>query len=135
MPQTTKKKFIQAKGRRKTSVARTRLYSGKGEININGVKAEAYFFDVYGACQKIRAVLKKANFENKVDLNFLVSGGGKNSQLGAIIHSLARALLQKDEGLKKTFRDEGYLTRDPRMKERKKYGLKGARRAPQWQKR
>jgi small subunit ribosomal protein S9 len=129
------KKYIQTKGRRKTAIARTRLFSGSGEISVNGTKAEAYFSSIYGATQKIKNVLKKANLENKVDVSFKISGGGQNSQLGAAIHSLARALLRKDSKLKKTLRDEGYLTRDPRMKERKKYGLKRARRAPQWQKR
>lgn len=135
MIKTKAKKYIQAKGRRKSSIARTRLFLGKGEIIVNGVGLETYFFDIYGAGQKIKSVLKKAGVENKINLNFKVSGGGKNSQLGAVIHSLARALLEKDPKLRKTFRDEGYLTRDPRMKERKKYGLKGARRAPQWAKR
>lgn len=129
------KKFIQAKGRRKTSVARIRLSSGLGEITVNKLKAEAYFADIFGASQKIRALLKKAGLGNTIDLSFRISGGGKNSQLDAAIHGLARALLQKDPKIKKTLRSEGYLTRDPRMKERKKYGLKGARRAPQWQKR
>ncbi|MBU2595237.1 30S ribosomal protein S9 [Patescibacteria group bacterium] len=135
MAKAKTKKYIQAKGRRKTSTARTRLYSGSGKITVNEIDLAAYFADVYGAPQKIKSILKKAGIENKIDLNFKVSGGGKNSQLGAVIHSLARALLEKDPKLKKTFRDEGYLTRDPRMKERKKYGLKGARRAPQWAKR
>lgn len=135
MPSPKLKKFIQAKGRRKTSVARLRLTAGAGEITVNKLKAEAYFADIYGASQKIRALLKKTGQANKVDLSFKIAGGGKNSQLNAAIHALARALLQKDPEVKKTLRSEGYLTRDPRMKERKKYGLKGARRAPQWQKR
>jgi len=129
------KKYIQSKGRRKTATARARLFNGKGEITINDLKTETYFFDVHGASQKIKGILKKANLDTKVDINFKVNGGGKNAQLGAIIHCLARVLLEKDPKLRKTFRDEGYLTRDPRMKERKKYGLKGARRAPQWAKR
>jgi small subunit ribosomal protein S9 len=129
------KKYIQSKGRRKTAITRTRLFSGKGEITVNGNKIETYFSDVYGAPQKIRNVLKKAGLENKVDVSFKITGGGKNSQVGAAVHALARAILRKDPKLKKTLRDEGYLTRDPRMKERKKYGLKRARRAPQWQKR
>ncbi|TSC90723.1 MAG: ribosomal protein S9 [Candidatus Berkelbacteria bacterium Licking1014_96] len=129
------KKFIQAKGRRKTAVARIRLTAGLGEITVNKLKGEAYFVDIPGGSQKIRALLKKANLVNKVDLSFRVSGGGKKAQLDAAIHALARALLQKNPAIKKTLRSEGYLTRDPRMKERKKYGLKGARRAPQWAKR
>lgn len=129
------KKYISATGRRKTSVARVRLSSGSGEILINEMKVETYFADVLGALQKIKSILKKANLENKVDLSLKVRGGGKKSQAGAVIHSIARALLKKDESLRKTLRAEGYLTRDPRMKERKKYGLKGARRAPQWAKR
>lgn len=129
------KKYIQSKGRRKTAIVRTRLFLGSGEIVANDNKIETYFSDIYGAVQKIKAVLKKANLENKVDVSFKIRGGGKNAQLGAAVHSLARALLEKDAGLKKVFRDEGYLTRDPRMKERKKFGLKGARRAPQWAKR
>lgn len=128
-------KYIQAKGRRKSSVARIRIFKGEGEMTVNDLKLESYFSDVFAAAQRVRTVLKKANLDNKVNLSFKVKGGGKNSQLGAIIHSLARALLLRDEKLRKSLRDEGYLTRDPRMKERKKYGLKRARRAPQWQKR
>lgn len=135
MPKIKVKKYIQAKGRRKTSVARIRLSSGPGEITVNKLKAEAYFADIFGASQKIRALLKKADLINKVNLSFKISGGGKNSQLDAAVHALARALLRKNPKIKKTLRSEGYLTRDPRMKERKKYGLKGARRAPQWAKR
>lgn len=129
------KKYIQAKGRRKSAVARIRIFSGEGEMTVNDLELKTYFSDVFAAAPKIRTLLKKANLEGKVNLSFRVKGGGKNSQLGAVIHSLARALLLKDEGLRKSLRDEGYLTRDPRMKERKKYGLKRARRAPQWQKR
>lgn len=128
-------KYIQAKGRRKTSIGRVRIYKGTGEITVNGMKAEAYFADVFGAVQKIRGLLKKAGLEGKINLEFKIKGSGKNSQVGAVMHSLARAILIKDKKLKKVLRDEGYLTRDPRMKERKKYGLKRARRAPQWQKR
>lgn len=135
MAKSKAKKFIQAKGRRKTAVARIRLFAGAGEIIVNKIKAEAYFADISGGSQKIRALLKKAGLINNVDLSFKISGGGKNAQLDAAIHALARALLQKNPALKKTLRSEGYLTRDPRMKERKKYGLKGARRAPQWAKR
>jgi small subunit ribosomal protein S9 len=121
------KKFIQAKGRRKTSIARIRLFSGKGEISINDMKAETYFSDIAGASQKIKAVIKKAGLDDKINASFKVSGGGKNSQINAVVHCLARALLIRDPKLRKTFRDEGYLTRDPRIKR--------ARRAPQWQKR
>ncbi len=135
MSKAKAKQFIQAKGRRKTAIARIRLSAGAGEIMVNKIKAESYFADISGGSQKIRALLKKADLVNKVDLSFRVSGGGKNAQLDAAIHGLARALLQKNPTLKKTLRSEGYLTRDPRMKERKKYGLKGARRAPQWAKR
>ena len=129
------KQYLQSKGRRKTSIARCRLISGKGEISVNETKVETYFADVFGASQKINYLIKKAGLEKKIDLNFKVKGGGKNSQLSAVIHSLARVILQKDEKMRVTLRSEGYLTRDPRMKERKKYGLKRARRAFQYSKR
>ena len=131
----SKRKFIEAVGRRKTGVARVRIYRGTGEVEVNGKKLETYFQDVEGAPSRFRAVLKKGGQENKLDISILVKGGGKYAQFGAVLHGLARVLVKKDEKIKSILKKEGLLTRDPRMKERKKYGLKGARRAPQFSKR
>jgi len=131
----SKRKFIESVGRRKTAIARVRIYRGKDEVQINDKKLETYFQDIEGAPTKFRSILKKAGQEDKLDISILVKGGGKNSQFGAVLHGLARALIKKDEKLKSALKKEGLLTRDPRMKERKKYGLKGARRAPQFSKR
>lgn len=135
MTKTRIKKYVEGIGRRKTSVARVRIMSGKGELKVNDKALSAYFYNIPHALQKINSILKKAGFLGKIDISVKVKGGGKDSQLGATIHGLARALVEKDKKLRPTLKKEGFLTRDPRMKERKKYGLKGARRAPQWSKR
>jgi small subunit ribosomal protein S9 len=121
-------------GRRKTSVARVRLLPGNGRVIVNGRDINDYFG---------RAVLRTivlqpfvlTNTEGKYDVMVKVHGGGASGQAGAIRHGIARALLNVDPELRVTLKRAGYLTRDPRMKERKKYGLKKARKAPQFSKR
>ena len=121
-------------GRRKKSVARVRLIrGGTGAITINGVALDKYF--VNGFLKLIvNQPLKIAN-ANNFDVIVSVHGGGLTGQAGAIRHGIARALVREDEQLKAELKKAGFLKRDPRMKERKKYGLKKARRAPQFSKR
>ena len=121
-------------GRRKKSVARVYLVPGTGKITINKRDIDDYFgFDT----QKIivRQPLVATETADKFDVKVNVKGGGYTGQAGAIRHGIARALLTVDEEYRPILKKAGYLTRDPRMKERKKYGLKAARRAPQFSKR
>lgn len=121
-------------GRRKKSVARVYLVPGTGKITINKRDIDDYFgFDT----QKIivRQPLVATETVDKFDVKVNVKGGGYTGQAGAIRHGIARALLTVDEEYRPILKKAGYLTRDPRMKERKKYGLKAARRAPQFSKR
>ena len=130
----TSEAYYGATGRRKCAVARVRLLSGKGAISVNDKPYEEFFprlehrqavlrpFLVTGTKDKFSAVVK-------------VGGGGVSGQAGAICHGIARALVKADEQLKPVLRKGGLLTRDPRVKERKKYGLKRARKAPQYTKR
>ena len=122
-------------GRRKKSIARVRLIPGTGVITINGRDVEDYFG--YETLKMIvRAPLALTDTLSKFDVKVNVYGGGYTGQAGAIRHGISRALLQYDsENLRATLKKAGFLTRDPRMKERKKYGLKAARRAPQFSKR
>jgi small subunit ribosomal protein S9 len=121
-------------GRRKKSVARVRLVPGSGKITINKRDMDEYFG--YETLKVIvRQPLKATGNETAFDVLVNVNGGGFTGQAGAIRHGIANALLKVDETLRPTLRKNGYLTRDPRMKERKKYGLKAARRAPQFSKR
>lgn len=115
-------------GRRKTAIARVKAAAGTGKIIINEK-------EVANPNRVYTEPLKKVNLERKIDLNIRVAGGGLSSQLEAIRLGISRAIIKINPELKKTLKLEGFLTRDPRMKERKKPGLKGARRAPQWQKR
>lgn len=130
-----KDKYIYAKGARKTSVAQVRLFkSGKGEITVNGKKSTEYFpTEVQQTA--ILSPLKLTNHDKNVDLDIKTSGGGMNSQAEACRHGIARALEILDKELRPSLKAEGFLTRDPRVKERKKPGLRRARRAPQWSKR
>jgi small subunit ribosomal protein S9 len=121
-------------GRRKTSVARVRLVPGTGNININGRTLEEYFPTLVQQTI-VKQPLVATRLLDKFDVIVKVEGGGKSGQAGAVRHGIARALLKTDEELRPVLRKYGYLTRDPRMKERKKYGLKKARRAPQFSKR
>ena len=121
-------------GRRKKSIARVRLLPGKGNIVINGKSIDEYFgLDTLKMI--VRQPLVVTDTEGKFDVFVNVQGGGFTGQAGAIRHGLSRALLDADESFRALLKAEGFLTRDPRMKERKKYGLKAARRAPQFSKR
>ncbi|MBE7020949.1 MAG: 30S ribosomal protein S9 [Ruminococcaceae bacterium] len=121
-------------GRRKSSVARVRIVSGKGNITINDRTIDDYF-GLETLKLIVRQPLTLTGNEGKIDVIAKVSGGGVTGQAGAIRHGIARALLKFDESLRPELKKAGFLTRDPRMKERKKYGLKAARRAPQFSKR
>ena len=121
-------------GRRKKSVARVRLVPGKGAFIVNKRDLEEYF-GLETLKMAAKAPLVVTGLEDKFDVHVNVSGGGFTGQAGAIRHGVSRALLQADEDLRPALKQAGFLTRDPRMKERKKYGLKAARRAPQFSKR
>ena len=121
-------------GRRKKSIARVRLLPGKGNIVINGKSIDEYFgLDTLKMI--VRQPLVVTDTAAKFDVFVNVQGGGFTGQAGAIRHGLSRALLDADESFRALLKAEGFLTRDPRMKERKKYGLNAARRAPQFSKR
>ncbi len=121
-------------GRRKSSVARVRVYPGTGKITINDRDINDYF-GLETLKLIVRQPLALTGTTEKFDVVIRVAGGGVTGQAGAIRHGLSRALLQFDENLRPALKKAGFHTRDPRMKERKKYGLKGARRAPQFSKR
>lgn len=131
---TSKKPYFYGTGRRKKSVARVRLYPGTGNITINDRPIDDYFgLDTLKLI--VRQPLNLTGTIGKYDVVAKVIGGGVSGQAGAIRHGLSRALLQANEELRLPLKKAGFLTRDPRMKERKKYGLKAARRAPQFSKR
>ena len=121
-------------GRRKSSIARVYLMPGKGNITINKRDIDEYF-GLETLKVIVRQPLVATETEGKYDINVNVKGGGFTGQAGAVRHGIARALLTVDADFRPTLKKAGYLTRDPRMKERKKYGLKAARRAPQFSKR
>ena len=131
----SKKPYMYGTGRRKSSVARVHLFpGGTGKITINGREIDEYFgLDTLKLI--VRQPLAATSTVDKFDIEATVTGGGVTGQAGAIRHGIARALLLVDEAYRPTLKAAGFLTRDPRMKERKKYGLKGARRAPQFSKR
>ena len=121
-------------GRRKTSVARVRLLPGSGKITINDRDVEEYFdYDTLKVL--IKEPLLITDTVDKYDVFVNVHGGGFTGQAGAIRHGISRALIESDEELRPALKKAGFLTRDSRMKERKKYGLKGARKSPQFSKR
>ena len=128
------KPYFYGTGRRKSSVARVRVYNGTGKITINDRDIDDYF-----GLETLKLIARQplalTDTAEKFDIVCRVAGGGVTGQAGAIRHGISRALLQFDENLRPTLKKAGILTRDPRMKERKKYGLKGARRAPQFSKR
>ena len=126
--------YFYGTGRRKKSVARVRVYPGTGKITINDRSIDDYF-GLETLKLIVRQPLALTGTTEKFDIVCRVNGGGVTGQAGAIRHGLPRALLQYDEALRPALKKAGFLTRDPRMKERKKYGLKGARRAPQFSKR
>ena len=131
---TSAKPYFYGTGRRKSSVARFRLYPGTGKITINGRDVEDYF-----GLETLKLIINQpfgvTNTVGKFDIVANVQGGGISGQAGAIRHGVSRALLLADETYRPLLKKSGFLTRDPRMKERKKYGLKAARRASQFSKR
>ena len=128
------KPYFYGTGRRKSSVARVRVYNGTGKITINNRDIDDYF-----GLETLKLIVNQpleiTDTVGKFDIACNVTGGGVTGQAGAIRHGLSRALLQFNEELRPALKKAGLLTRDPRMKERKKPGLKGARRAPQFSKR
>ncbi len=130
----TGKKYFYAVGKRKTSVARVRLYEGgSGKVEINGKDIKDYFFGILG--QNALFPAKLTETQKSFDITVKVLGGGVSAQADATRHGIARALVEADPEFRSVLKKAGLLSRDSRVKERKKPGLKGARRAPQWQKR
>ena len=131
---TSAKPYFYGTGRRKSSVARVRLYPGSGRITINNRDVDDYF-----GLETLKLIINQpfgaTGTAGKYDIVANVNGGGISGQAGAIRHGVARALLLADESFRPILKKAGFLTRDPRMKERKKYGLKAARRASQFSKR
>jgi small subunit ribosomal protein S9 len=126
--------YYEGIGRRKTSSARVRIETGSGNFVVNGKPLQEYF-PRDGDADSIIAPLQSAELEGRMDVSVLVQGGGITGQTGAVRHGLARALLEMDPELRPKMRQAGFLTRDSRMKERKKPGLKRARKAPTYTKR
>ena len=131
---TSAKPYFYGTGRRKKSVARVRLYPGTGVVTINGREIDNYF-----GLETLKVIVNQpivlTGTTGQYDYKITVKGGGTTGQAGAIRHGISRALIEADPDLRPVLKKAGFLTRDPRMKERKKYGLKGARRAPQFSKR
>jgi len=131
---TSAKPYFYGTGRRKKSVARVRIVPGTGVITVNKKDVNEYF-----GLETLNLIINQpfeaTGTQGKFDIIANVNGGGLSGQAGAIRHGLSRALVQADESYKAALKAAGFLTRDPRMKERKKYGLKAARRAPQFSKR
>ncbi len=131
---TSSKPYFYGTGRRKKSVARVRIVPGTGVVTINGRDMDDYF-----GLETLKLIVNQpfnvTETLGKFDIICRVNGGGFSGQAGAIRHGLAKALVQADENYRPLLKKAGFLTRDPRMKERKKYGLKAARRAPQFSKR
>ena len=131
----SKRKYFYGTGRRKSSVARVRVYeNGTGNITINGRDIDNYF-GLDTLKMVVRQPLVSTDLLGKVDVVVTVCGGGVTGQAGAIRHGISRALVTLNPELRPALKAAGFMTRDPRMKERKKYGLKAARRAPQFSKR
>ncbi len=128
------KPYYYGTGRRKSSVARVRLYEGSGKITVNGRDIDEYF-GLETLKLIVRQPLGLTETTEKFDIVCNVGGGGVTGQAGAIRHGISRALLLFNPDFRSALKKAGFLTRDPRMKERKKYGLKAARRAPQFSKR
>ena len=130
----SKSAYFYGTGRRKSSVARVRVYPGSGAITVNKRDIDDYF-----GLETLKTIIRQPmvllGVVSKFDIEVNVIGGGLSGQAGAIRHGISRALLEADENYRAELKRAGFLTRDPRMKERKKYGLKGARRAPQFSKR
>jgi len=127
-------RYFYANGKRKTAVARVRLYeNGTGKIVVNEQPIDDYFFGIL--IGNVKSPLKLTTTQKTFDISVKVIGGGISSQSDAVRHGIAKALLEFDPGFRADLKKAGFLTRDSRVKERKKFGLKRARRAPQWAKR
>jgi small subunit ribosomal protein S9 len=126
--------YTEGNGRRKTSTARVRLISGSGKMTVNDKPAEEYFTR-YGDMKSILGPLEAAGLQDKLDITVKVQGGGVTGQTEAVRHGIARALVLMDPELRPAMRTGGFMTRDARAKERKKPGLKRARKAPTYTKR
>lgn len=128
-------RYFEAVGRRKTAIARVRLFTrGDKQFLVNG-KPYVEYFKIVGDQQTATSSMRKMKCLDKFKVTVLVNGGGRNAQAEAVRHGTARVLVDFNNNFKKRLRKVGYLTRDPRMRERKKFGLKRARKAPQWAKR
>ena len=135
MSNSSSTKYFEAVGRRKTSVARVRIWpAAKNSFVLNDKDIKDYFVTEEQK-NKITSVFAKSETKEKFKVSVKVSGGGISSQADAVVLGLSRAMIKLDEGLRKTLKKEGFLKRDPRIKERRKFGLKKARKAPQWSKR
>ncbi len=126
--------FYRGTGRRKEAVARVRIYPGSGEFTVNGVSIDTYFPNQRYRIEVLSALVE-LDLKDSFDVVVKVEGGGMSGQAGALKLGIARALVESDESLRADLKKGGYLTRDSRIKERKKYGLKGARKKPQFSKR
>lgn len=136
MTDTNKGDYYYGMGRRKTAVARVRVFpNGDGSVTVNGRNAQSYFGQREAHMATIAGPFRVLDLSNKYTVTVRVMGGGTSGQAGAIRHALARALIRVNPDFKRALRKAGFLTRDPRMKERKKPGLKRARKAPQYTKR
>ena len=131
---TAKERYFETIGRRKTSIARVRLYSKRSGIIVNGVDYKVYF-KLPKFRELVNTPLELLKVADKLGAEVRVAGGGLTGQAEAVRHGISRALVKFGEEHRKRLRDAGFMTRDPRMVERKKYGLRKARRAPQWAKR
>lgn len=131
---TAKVEKIWATGRRKKAIARARIAAGSGKIEVNKKPLEEYFKSEL-LQNEVKTALTLVEVADKYDIEITVDGGGLSGQAGACRHAIARALVESNETFKKEIKSNGLLSRDPRMKERKKYGLKKARKAPQFSKR
>jgi small subunit ribosomal protein S9 len=134
MTKISKTESNRAVGRRKRASARVMISKGSGKITVNG-KDYKEFFPYFELCDIVMAPLKALSKEKDLDVSAKVAGGGKKGQAVSVQLGIARALILWNEDFKKTLKTLGFLTRDARIKERKKFGLKKARRAPQWSKR
>ncbi len=134
-PRPKPARYFEAVGRRKTSVARVRLFTQEEKLILVNEKPYQNYFPTFELQQTATASLRKMKAFDKFRILVKVKGGGVHSQAEAVRHGIARALVEFNPDFRKRLRRAGYLTRDPRMRERKKFGLKRARRAPQWSKR
>ncbi|MFH1444077.1 MAG: 30S ribosomal protein S9 [Candidatus Peregrinibacteria bacterium] len=134
-PSDKKRQYFSGLGKRKTAIARVKLYEGgSGDAVVNGMKIKEYFCTTF-LVENALSPVKLANLKGRVDVEVITGGGGKAAQSDAVRHGLSRALLLLSPELRSDLKRAGFLRRDARIKERKKPGLKRARRAPQWQKR